>query len=132
MQRIQDHERKYETMQTSGGPFVKIYNVGERLVVNNIRGYLQSRIVFFLMNVHHKKRTIWFARSGQSVVEHSYKADSDLSEQGIEYAEKLRDFIVDKRAELLEERIANGEPPNERRLTVSSPPRPLAHGPLSS
>lgn len=62
MQRIQDHERKYETMQTSGGPFVKIYNVGERLVVNNIRGYLQSRIVFFLMNVHHKKRTIWFAR----------------------------------------------------------------------
>lgn len=62
MQRIQDHERKYETMQTSGGPFVKIYNVGERLVVNNIKGYLQSRIVFFLMNVHHKKRTIWFAR----------------------------------------------------------------------
>jgi 6-phosphofructo-2-kinase/fructose-2,6-biphosphatase 4 len=120
MQRIQDHERKYETMQTSGGPFVKIYNVGERLVVNNIRGYLQSRIVFFLMNVHHKKRTIWFARSGQSVVEHSYKADSDLSEQGKEYAERLRDFIVDKRAELLEERIANGEPANERRLTVST------------
>ena len=55
------------------------------------------------------------------MVEHSYKADSDLSAQGVEYAEKLRDFIVDKRAELLEERIANGEPPTERRLTVSQP-----------
>lgn len=41
---------------------MKIFNVGERLVINNIRGYLQTRIVFYLMNVHHKKRTIWFAR----------------------------------------------------------------------
>lgn len=62
MKRIADHARFYETMETSGGPFVKIFNVGERLVINNIQGYLQSRIVFFLMNVHHKKRTIWFAR----------------------------------------------------------------------
>lgn len=62
MGRIAAHAKRYETMETSGGPFVKIYNIGERLVVNNIRGYLQSRIVFFLMNVHHKKRTIWFAR----------------------------------------------------------------------
>lgn len=31
-------------------------------MINNIQGYLQSRIVFYLMNVHHKKRTIWFAR----------------------------------------------------------------------
>lgn len=62
MERIAEHERRYETIETSNNPYVKIYNVGERLVVNNIRGYLQSRIVFFLMNVHHKKRTIWFAR----------------------------------------------------------------------
>lgn len=62
MNRIRDHEKRYETIETSNNPYVKIYNVGERLVVNNIRGYLQSRIVFFLMNVHHKKRTIWFAR----------------------------------------------------------------------
>ncbi|CEQ39764.1 SPOSA6832_01312, partial [Sporobolomyces salmonicolor] len=118
MMRIAEHAKRYETMETSGGPFVKIYNIGERLVVNNIRGYLQSRIVFFLMNVHHKKRTIWFARSGQSDIEHSFKADSDLSPQGIEYAEKLRDFIVSKRRELLEERIKSGEQAAERRLTV--------------
>ena len=62
MRRIKDHEQRYETIESSANPYVKIYNVGERLVVNNIRGYLQSRIVFFLMNVHHKKRTIWFAR----------------------------------------------------------------------
>ncbi|BGP14758.1 hypothetical protein JCM10213v2_002710 [Rhodosporidiobolus nylandii] len=118
MTRIAAHAKRYETMETSGGPFVKIYNIGERLVVNNIRGYLQSRIVFFLMNVHHKKRTIWFARSGQSLIEHSFKADSDLSDQGREYADKLRDFIVQKRKELLEEREKRGEGRGERRLTV--------------
>ena len=62
MGRIANHKKRYETIESSVAPFVKIYNVGERLVINNIRGYLQSRIVFFLMNVHHKKRTIWFAR----------------------------------------------------------------------
>jgi len=120
MTRIAEHAKRYETMETSGGPFVKIYNIGERLVVNNIRGYLQSRIVFFLMNVHHKKRTIWFARSGHSLIEHSFKADSDLSPQGQEYAEKLRDFIVAKRKEQLAERVAGeqGGKTSERRLTV--------------
>lgn len=118
MRRIAAHATRYETMETSGGPFVKIYNIGERLVVNNIRGYLQSRIVFYLMNVHHKKRTIWFARAGESVIDHSFKADSDLSDQGKVYAEKLRDFIVAKRRELLEERVKAGEPSHERRLTV--------------
>ncbi|KAK4701670.1 hypothetical protein P7C70_g4559, partial [Phenoliferia sp. Uapishka_3] len=123
MTRILDHARSYETMETSGGPFVKIFNVGERIVINNIQGYLQSRIVFFLMNVHHKKRTIWFARSGASTLEHSYKADSDLSPQGIEYSERLRDFVVAKRAELLKERVAMGEKVSERRLTIWSSAR---------
>jgi len=79
MTRIAEHAKRYETMETSGGPFVKIYNIGERLVVNNIRGYLQSRIVFFLMNVHHKKRTIWFARVSISGLSSSYSIIADAS-----------------------------------------------------
>ena len=34
--RIEDHKKTYETMHTSGGPFVKIYNVGERSVVASV------------------------------------------------------------------------------------------------
>jgi 6-phosphofructo-2-kinase/fructose-2,6-biphosphatase 4 len=55
------------------GPFIKILNVGERIVVNRIEGglalcseltsgYLQSRCCFFLMNIHNRYRTIYFAR----------------------------------------------------------------------
>lgn len=39
------------------------------------------------MNIHNKPRTIYFARNGQSIVEHSYKADSDLAAAGWDYAE---------------------------------------------
>ncbi|KAF9009284.1 hypothetical protein BDZ89DRAFT_532564 [Hymenopellis radicata] len=54
-------------------PYIRILNVGEKIMVNDINGYLQSRIVFF-MNIHNRYRTIYFARSGQSLIEHSYKA----------------------------------------------------------
>lgn len=51
-------------MTADEGPFIKILNVGERIVVNRIEGYLQSRCCFFLMNIHNRYRTIYFARVG--------------------------------------------------------------------
>lgn len=139
--RIEVHKLRYETMCTSGGPFVKIFNVGERLVVHNVQGYvcsslsvqrdfilmtswrryLQSRIVFYLMNIHNRYRTIWFARTGQSLLEHSYKADSDLSPEGKEYSDALREFIVKQRRELQDERTKNGDDFEERPLSVRCP-----------
>lgn len=113
---------------------------------------MQSRIVFFLMNIHNKYRTIYFARvwsesnlsiistdypaqSGQSLIEHSYKADSDLSPAGWEYADRLKDFVLERRAKTLEARGLNGE---DRRLVVGyehfvviEPPHlHLRYGPL--
>ena len=85
------------------------------------------------MNIHNKYRTIYFARvycvvslpifcpadgiyqSGQSLIEHSYKADSDLSSAGWEYAERLKDFVLERRAKTLEARGLSGE---DRRLVV--------------
>ncbi|KAJ3964250.1 cytoplasmic protein [Lentinula raphanica] len=102
--RIRDHEKYYEPVEEKDWPYIRIFNVGERIMVNNIKGYLQSRIVFFLMNIHNTPRTIYFARSGQSLIEHSYKADSDLSPAGWEYAERLKDFVLERRAKNLASR----------------------------
>ncbi|KAJ7185629.1 6-phosphofructo-2-kinase-domain-containing protein [Mycena filopes] len=96
--RITDHEKHYEPVEETTWPFIRIINVGEKIMVNNIQGYLQSRIVFFLMNIHNRYRTIYFARSGQSLIEHSFKADSDLSPAGWEYAERLKEFVLERRA----------------------------------
>ncbi|KAF8330106.1 bifunctional 6-phosphofructo-2-kinase fructose-2,6-bisphosphate 2-phosphatase [Amanita rubescens] len=122
--RINDHEKFYQTVEETEWPFIKIINVGEKIEVNNIQGYLQSRIVFFLMNIHNRYRTIYFARSGQSLLEHSYKADSDLSPVGWDYAEKLAEFVLERRAKNLE---ARGIDPAEGRLVIWTSTRRRAH-----
>ncbi|KAI1788665.1 bifunctional 6-phosphofructo-2-kinase/fructose-2,6-bisphosphate 2-phosphatase [Ganoderma leucocontextum] len=122
--RIKDHELHYEPVEETTWPFIRIINVGEKIMVNNIHGYLQSRIVFFLMNIHNRFRTIYFARSGQSLIEHSYKADSDLSPAGWEYAERLKEFVLERRAKSLESR---GIDPTERRLVIWTSARRRSH-----
>lgn len=57
-------------------------------------------------------------QSGQSLIEHSYKADSDLSPAGWEYAERLKEFVLERREKSLQERGIN---PKERRLVVRLP-----------
>ncbi|KAI9318388.1 6-phosphofructo-2-kinase-domain-containing protein [Dichotomocladium elegans] len=95
--RIKEHEAHYETINDPNLPFVKLLNVGERLVVNHVQGYLQSRIVYYLMNLHNQPRTIFFARAGMALDERKYRSDSDLSPEGWEYAHKLKDFILNYR-----------------------------------
>lgn len=58
------------------------------------------------------------SQSGQSLIEHSYKADSDLSPAGWEYAERLKEFVLERREKSLQERGIN---PKERRLVVRLP-----------
>ncbi|KAG8931879.1 hypothetical protein FRC02_002014 [Tulasnella sp. 418] len=79
------------------------------------------------MNIHNNYRTIYFARSGQSLIEHSYKADSDLSPAGWDYAEKLKDFILERRKKLEEERQRNGQSDRKNRLVVWTSARRRAY-----
>ncbi|KAJ2019623.1 hypothetical protein GGI13_004759 [Coemansia sp. RSA 455] len=83
----------YESIDDNTQSYIKLYNVGEHFVVNNIRGYLQSRVVFYMMNLHISDRTIYLARSGESSNEGSYKADAPLSDTGHLYAHHLHDAI---------------------------------------
>ncbi|KAF9449830.1 6PF2K-domain-containing protein [Macrolepiota fuliginosa MF-IS2] len=124
--RIRDHEKYYEPVEELTWPSIRIVNAGEKILLNKIqgRGYLHSRIVFFLMNIHNRFRTIWFARSGQSLIEHSYKADLDLSPAGWEYAEKLKDVVHSRRMKVLQER---GIDPAKRKLVIWTSTRRGAH-----
>lgn len=58
-------------------------------------------------------------QSGQSLIEHSYKADSDLSPAGWEYAERLRAAVIARRKQVAEEKKARGEEWKDRKLVVS-------------
>jgi hypothetical protein len=36
--------------------------VGKQVIINQIQDYLQSRVVYYLMNLHIKPRSIWLSR----------------------------------------------------------------------
>lgn len=64
--RIKNYESVYETIAEPELTYVKLVNVGAQVVINCIRDYLQSRIVYYLMNLHIKPRSIWLSRVSTS------------------------------------------------------------------
>lgn len=100
MARIEQYKTMYTTIQQpqeSHYTFIKMINVGSQVIINMIRGYLESRIVYYLMNLHTTPRKIYMSRHGESMynVEGKIGGDSALSPRGVMYAEKLPQLIKD-------------------------------------
>lgn len=64
--------------------FIKVINVGQRFLVNRVQDYIQSKIVYYLMNIHVQPRTIYLCRHGESEFNLLGKigGDSGLSVRG--------------------------------------------------
>lgn len=48
--------------------YLKIMNVGKQVIINRIQDYLQSRIVYYLMNLHIRPRSVWLSRVSTPLV----------------------------------------------------------------
>ncbi|CEP19410.1 hypothetical protein [Parasitella parasitica] len=93
--RIDHYKDQYETISESDYTYIKLINVGSQVIINMIRGYLESRIVYYLMNLHIAPRKIYMSRHGESMfnVEGKIGGDSALSPRGMLYASKLPELI---------------------------------------
>lgn len=64
--RIRNYEKVYKTINADGDEdhltYLKIMNVGRQVIINRIQDYLQSRIVYYLMNLHIRPRSVWLSR----------------------------------------------------------------------
>lgn len=60
--RIVHYEEAYETITEENLTYIKLINVGSQVIISHIQGYLQSRIVYYLMNLHIAPRSIFFSR----------------------------------------------------------------------
>ncbi|MFK7992309.1 MAG: 6-phosphofructo-2-kinase/fructose-2,6-bisphosphatase [Sandaracinaceae bacterium] len=89
--RIAHYERAYEPVEEDEGSFIRIIDVGRTVVAHRMQGYLPSRLVTFLMNLHVAPRSIWLTRHGQSThnVEDRIGGDPGLSPLGRDYAARL-------------------------------------------
>lgn len=122
LRRIELRIPHYETMEEKELSFIKLINVSERFVLNRAPlGYLQNRIVFFLMNTHLKSGSVFFARAGPSSIdsELQYKNDDPLNKIGHDYAKKLRGTLLTH----IEERNALLQ--SGRTTTTETPSTPL-------
>ncbi|KFQ90497.1 6-phosphofructo-2-kinase/fructose-2,6-bisphosphatase, partial [Nipponia nippon] len=70
----------------SGLSYIKIFDVGLRYLANRVQGHVQSRIVYYLMNIHVTPRAIYLSRHGESQLNLRGRigGDSGLSPRGQE------------------------------------------------
>lgn len=113
--RIREYEKVYETIDEDEKDltYVKLINVGRQVIINQIKDYLQSRVVYYLMNLHIRPRSIWLSRvntpsprlceytnitrkHGESEFNLSGKigGDANLSERGELYAKALPELVA--------------------------------------
>ncbi|KAG8747616.1 Fructose-2,6-bisphosphatase [Ceratobasidium sp. 414] len=77
--RIKQYEAVYQTVTEPHLSYVKIINVGNQVQMNRIHGYVQSRIVFYLMNLHLKPRSIFMSRVWTSTLQRTIETAAQLS-----------------------------------------------------
>ncbi|CAL8326252.1 unnamed protein product [Merluccius merluccius] len=78
--------------------FIKIFNVGSRYLVNRVQDHIQSRIVYYLMNIHVTPRSIYLSRHGESELNLLGRigGDSGLSPRGARFAGALSTYMQDQ------------------------------------
>lgn len=99
LKRIKFYEANYETMDQATDQdlsFIKLVNVNSQIILNRIESYLESRIVYYVMNLHIKPRSIWLSRHGESEYNLTGQigGDANLSERGWKYAKKLPELVL--------------------------------------
>src|SRR6185437_14463852 len=89
--RIAHYERVYQPLEEDEGAYLRVTGAGQGVTVRDVDGYLEARLVFFLMNLHLSARPIWLTRHGESVYNASglLGGDPDLTPAGRRYARSL-------------------------------------------
>ncbi|OJD18318.1 hypothetical protein AJ78_01631 [Emergomyces pasteurianus Ep9510] len=95
--RIRNYEKVYQTIdeEEKDYAYVKLINVGSTVIINHIKDYLSSRLVYYIQNLHIRPRSIWLSRHGESEYNLLGKigGDADISSRGEKYARALPQLL---------------------------------------
>ena len=106
-EKIKNYIKVYESLNQfedeKDYTFVKLMKMSnglEQAVINKVQSYLESKILFYVMNLNYLKpsKVIWLSRHGESVynVEKKIGGDSRLSERGLLYARKIPKLLKEQ------------------------------------
>ncbi|XP_075774588.1 6-phosphofructo-2-kinase/fructose-2,6-bisphosphatase 1 isoform X2 [Pelodiscus sinensis] len=98
LKRIQCYQLTYQPLDDeldSSLSYIKIFNVGLRYLANRVQDHVQSRTVYYLMNIHVTPRAIYLSRHGESQLNLQGRigGDSGLTSRGKQFACALASFI---------------------------------------
>ncbi|XP_020820673.1 6-phosphofructo-2-kinase/fructose-2,6-bisphosphatase 3 isoform X2 [Phascolarctos cinereus] len=102
MKRIDCYQVNYQPLDPDNHDrdlsLIKVLDVGRRFLVNRVQDYIQSRIVYYLMNIHVQPRTIYLCRHGESEynVLGRIGGDSGLSIRGKKFSVALCKFLEEQ------------------------------------
>jgi 6-phosphofructo-2-kinase len=103
--RVAIYEKNYVPIgdyeEDNNMPYVKMVDVGRKMISHQIKGFLAGQAVYYLLNFNLAPRMIWITRHGESMDNLAGKigGDSDLSESGQNYAQAMTRFIAGQRKE---------------------------------
>ena len=103
--RVAIYEQNYKPLgdyeEKNNMPYVQMIDVGRKVVSHQIKGFLSSQAVYYLLNFNLAPRQIWVTRHGESSDNCSGKigGDAPLSPMGYRYAQALTKFINFQRKE---------------------------------
>lgn len=110
--RLHNYEKAYESIdeeeeQIPGFQYVKMIDVGKKVVSFNIQGFLSSQTVYFLLNFNLCERQIWLTRHGESRdnVSGRIGGDSHLTRRGKKFAKALAKFMNFQREEFRKQQL---------------------------
>ncbi|XP_007503992.1 6-phosphofructo-2-kinase/fructose-2,6-bisphosphatase 3 isoform X1 [Monodelphis domestica] len=102
MKRIDCYQATYQPLDPDNDDrhlsLIKVLDVGQRFVVNRVQDHIQSRIVYYLMNIHVQPRSIYICQHGESEynIQGRIGGDSGLSVRGKKFSIALRGFLEDQ------------------------------------
>lgn len=79
-------------------PYIKIINNNERVISQNIQGFLNLQIVTFLLHLHLTERPLYFLRHGESefILEDRIGGDPSITKDGTKFAKLLNNFFEEE------------------------------------
>lgn len=110
--RLHNYEKAYETIDDSeedipGYQYVKMIDVGKKVVSYNVQGFLASQTIYFLLNFNLCERQIWITRHGESVDNLSGKIGGDLplTQRGKSFLKALSNFMNFQRQQFRKDQL---------------------------
>lgn len=107
-ERLHNYEKAYQTLEDDEGlQYIKMIDVGKKVVAYNIQGFLASQAIYYLLNFNLNERQIWITRHGESEdnVSGRIGGDAPLTKRGEKFAKALANFIEHEKTEFRKKQV---------------------------